>query len=99
MATIKLISGSGGLATTETLLHLINQHPEGSTLKQLSQIINRPVSMINLCLKTLLSQKQVRVRLSQNKMQRLIFPQSLKREKLVNPDNKRSQLIKLLSRL
>lgn len=99
MATLKLISSSGGLTTTEILLDLINQHPEGSTIKQLSQMINRPVSMINLCLKTLLSQKQVQVQLSQNKMQRLIFPQSLKREKLVNPDNKRSHLIKLLSRL
>jgi hypothetical protein len=99
MATLKLISSRGGLTTTEILLELINQHPEGSTIKQLSQMINRPVSMINLCLKTLLTQKQVQVSLSQNKMQRLIFPQSPTRKKTVNPDKKRSILIQLLSRL
>ena len=93
MATIKFITSSGGFATTESLLQVINQHPEGSTIKQLSQSINRPVSMINICLKTLISQKQVKVKLSNNRMQRLVFPRSHQ------PDNKRSILIKLLNRL
>ena len=93
MATIKFITGSGGLATTETLLEAINQYPDGCTIKQLSQSINRPVSMINICLKTLISQKQVKVKLSNNRMQRIVFPRSNQQDK------KRSILIKLLNRL
>lgn len=89
MATIKFITGSGGISTIEKLLEVINQNPEGSTIKQLSQSINRPVSMINLALKTLVSQKQVRVRLSNNRMQKIVFPR-LK--------DKRSILIKLVRR-
>ncbi len=90
MATIKFISSSGGRSTTEKLLEVINQNPDGSTIKQLSQSINRPVSMINIALKTLVSQKQVKVRLSNNRMQKIVFPR-LK--------DKRSILIKLLRRL
>ncbi len=91
MATIKFIHSSGGVATTEQLLQIINQHPEGSTMKELSQIINRPVSMINLCLKTLIIKKQIKVELSQSRMQKLFFPKF--------KEDKRSHLIKLLRKL
>lgn len=74
MVTIKLIKARGGLSTAERLLQIINQNPNGCTVKQLSQAINRPVSMINICLKTLISKKQVKVNLSNNQMQRIYFP-------------------------
>jgi DNA-binding IclR family transcriptional regulator len=92
MATIKFITASGGLATTERVLQVINQYPEGCSIKQLSQMLNRPVSMINLCIKTLVTNKQVKVQLSDDQMQRLVFPR-------FNQLDKRSNLIRLLSRL
>ncbi len=90
MTMIKFITATGGLTTAESLLEVINQYPNGSTIKQLSVNLNRPVSMINLTLKTLISQKQVKVKVSDNRMQRLVFPKKL---------DKRSYLIALLNRL
>lgn len=66
------IEARGGLTTSEQLLGVINQHPQGLTIKQLSHIINRPVSMINLCLKQLSSRKQVKIQL--RGMQKLVYP-------------------------
>ena len=71
---IKFIKARGGISTRERLLQIINENPEGCTLKQLSDIINRPVSMINLCLNSLISQKQIKVKLSENRMQKLLYP-------------------------
>jgi hypothetical protein len=90
MAMIKFVTATGGLSTAESLLQVINQYPNGSTIKQLSINLNRPVSMINLALKTLISQKRVKVKVSDNRMQRLVFPEQL---------DKRSHLIELLNRL
>ncbi|MGI0479936.1 hypothetical protein ACN4EE_04015 [Geminocystis sp. CENA526] len=72
MVNIIFIEARGGLTTSETLLQVINQNPQGLTLKQLSNTINRPVSMINICLKQLSSKKQVIIRL--RGMQKLIYP-------------------------
>ncbi|AFZ55533.1 hypothetical protein [Cyanobacterium aponinum] len=68
------IEARGGLTTSEQLLGVINQHPQGLglTIKQLSYSINRPVSMINLCLKQLSSRKQVKIQL--RGMQKLVYP-------------------------
>ena len=90
MATIKFITATGGLSTAETLLQFINKHPEGSTIKELSYGLNRPISMINLSLKDLVNKKQIKVTLSDNRMQRLVFPKL---------EDKRKILIKLLRRL
>lgn len=72
MANLIFIKARGGLSTSETLLRVINQNPQGLTIKQLSNNINRPVSMINICLKQLSSRKQITIQLSG--MQRLIYP-------------------------
>lgn len=72
MTNLIFIEARGGLSTSETLLQLINQNPQGLTLKQLSNILNRPVSMINICLKQLTSRKQITVQI--RGMQRLIYP-------------------------
>ncbi len=90
MATIKFITATGGNTTAESLLEFIDKHPEGSTIKQLSNRLNRPVSMINLSLNDLINRKKVKVKLSNSRMQRLIFPRV---------QDKRSILIKLLRRL
>ncbi|BAQ61144.1 hypothetical protein GM3708_1550 [Geminocystis sp. NIES-3708] len=72
MTNLIFIKARGGLTTGETLLNVINQNPQGLTIKQLSNIINRPVSMINICLKQLTSNRQITIQFSG--MQRLIYP-------------------------
>lgn len=72
MNNIIFIKARGGLTTGEVLLNVINQHPQGLTLKQLSNSINRPISMINICLKQLSGSKEVKIQL--RGMQRLVYP-------------------------
>jgi DNA-binding IclR family transcriptional regulator len=55
MPKIKIIQATPGLKTTERLLILLQNYPEGITMRKLSQQLNRPVSMLNICLKTLIS--------------------------------------------
>ena len=74
MPTIKIIQATPGPKTTERLLNLLQNYPEGITMRKLSQQLNRPVSMVNICLKNLISAKQVNVKLSKNGMQRLYIP-------------------------
>ena len=71
---IQIISATPGPVTTERLLDLILLHPEGLTLKELSQRLNRPVSMLQICLKSLLAQKKVLVRLNLDGTQRIYYP-------------------------
>jgi hypothetical protein len=73
MSNLIFISARGGLTTGERLLQVINQYPDGCTIKHLNNSINRPVSMINLSLKALISNKRVKVKLMG--MQRLVYPQ------------------------
>ncbi len=37
-------------------------HPDGLTVKELSDILNRPVSMIQICLKTSIANRQVTIK-------------------------------------
>ncbi|MBD2395807.1 winged helix-turn-helix domain-containing protein [Cyanobacterium aponinum FACHB-4101] len=73
MARIKFIKSRGGLTTTERILQIIQENPKGLTLKSLKQEINRPVSMLNICLKTLIQTKQIRVivELSEDQVQKI----------------------------
>lgn len=71
MARIKFIKARGGLNTTETILQIIQLNPGGLTLKSLSKEMNRPVSMLNICLNNLIQSKQIKVKLSDNKMQKI----------------------------
>ncbi len=57
MSNLIFIKARGGLTTGERLLQVINQYPDGCTIKHLSNSINRPVSMINLSLKALIRPK------------------------------------------
>lgn len=74
MVTIKIIQASPGLSTTELILESIRNHPEGMTISELSQILNRPVSMLQICLKILIATKQVHARLGESKMHLLYYP-------------------------
>lgn len=71
MVKIKFIQPRGGLTTSEKILQIIEANPSGLTIKSLSQQTNRPISMLNICLRNLIKDKQVKVKLSENKMQQI----------------------------
>ncbi|WP_081942911.1 winged helix-turn-helix transcriptional regulator [Myxosarcina sp. GI1] len=66
MIAIKIISPTPGPNTTEQILEIIQAHSTGITIKQISDRVQRPISMIQVCLKNLISAKQIYAR--QNKM-------------------------------
>jgi predicted transcriptional regulator len=74
---IQIIAATPGPTTEETIVDLIITHPQGLTVKQLSQRLNRPVSMIQLCLKSLIANKKISVRLNNNGMQKIYYPCAL----------------------
>jgi predicted transcriptional regulator len=74
LLTIQIISATPGPTTTEKILESILAHPQGITVKEISSQLNRPVSMIDRCLKFLISSKQIYVRLSPNGMQKICYP-------------------------
>jgi len=78
LLTIEIISATPGPTTTEKILELILAHPQGITVKEMSSQLNRPVSMIDRCLKLLISSKEISVRLSSNGMQKICYPNMVK---------------------
>ncbi|WP_446684860.1 winged helix-turn-helix domain-containing protein (plasmid) [Cyanobacterium sp. IPPAS B-1200] len=61
---------------SERLVEIIREYPQGCTAIYLSQRVNRPISMINIYLKGLISTKQVRTRINKNTGKRLIYSRS-----------------------
>lgn len=60
MIDIKIITATPGINTQEKLSQIIEERKTGITIKEMSQKINRPVSMLQICLKQLTSAKKVR---------------------------------------
>ena len=69
MAIIEITPDSPSLTTTDRLLELIHNHPDGITIKELAQTLNRPVSMLQICLKVLIASQKVVVRPHNNGQQ------------------------------
>lgn len=63
---IKIISPTQGLNTSEQIFEIMQMYPQGITVKELSDRLNRPVSMLNLCLKSLVAAKKVLARKNHN---------------------------------
>ena len=59
MTTIKIITATPGPSTTEQILDLIKSQTTGVTIKEISHHINRPVSMLQVYLKQLVTSKQI----------------------------------------
>ncbi|MGK7878061.1 MAG: winged helix-turn-helix transcriptional regulator [Xenococcaceae cyanobacterium] len=74
MPTIQIIKATPGPTTTERILELIQAHPQGITIKEICSTLNRPVSMVQYCLKPLISSKQIHARLSENRMHLVYYP-------------------------
>lgn len=59
MIEINLISATPGISTQELILQLIRDRRTGITVKEIKQILNRPISMIQVCLKDLIASKAI----------------------------------------
>lgn len=62
------------ISTVEKVLLLIRNHPEGITIKIICDRLNRPVSMVQICLKQLVAQKKIRTQLSTSRMHLIYYP-------------------------
>jgi DNA-binding transcriptional regulator YiaG len=62
LAIIEITPDSPSLTTTDRLLESIHNHPDGLTIKELADTLNRPVSMLQICLKVLIASRKVVVR-------------------------------------
>jgi DNA-binding IclR family transcriptional regulator len=71
LVKFKIITARSGLTTIEKILALIENSPNGISITEISKEINRPVSMISICLKSLISEKKVKAKLSKNGRQRI----------------------------
>lgn len=59
MIEINIISASPGLSTQEQVLKLVQDRKTGITIKEIKQILNRPISMIQIHLKELVADKAI----------------------------------------
>jgi DNA-binding transcriptional regulator YiaG len=59
LTNLKISNRSPNLTTTDRMLAVINDRPEGITIKELSEILNRPISMVQICLKLSISNHKV----------------------------------------
>ena len=63
MYNLVFIKARGGQTMSERLVEIIRENPQGCTAIELSEKVNRPISMINTYIKGLISSKQVRTRM------------------------------------
>lgn len=59
MIEINIISATPGIKTDEQILQLIQTRNTGITIKEISKLINRPISMVQICLKDLIASKAI----------------------------------------
>ncbi|MDY7021663.1 MAG: helix-turn-helix domain-containing protein [Cyanobacteriota bacterium] len=69
---IRIITPKPGPTTSERILELIDRHPQGMTITDLEQHLNRPKSMLQICLKVLIADKLIKKRKSG--MQLIYYP-------------------------
>ena len=74
MAHLKIISATPGLTTQEEILKIIQERTTGITTKQLGKLLNRPVSMLQVCLKRLIASKQIYSKKSRTSHSIIYYP-------------------------
>jgi predicted transcriptional regulator len=57
--SIQIVKPAPGLTTAEKILEIILANPQGITAKEIGRSLNRPISMVQICLKTLQSSRQI----------------------------------------
>lgn len=59
MAIVEITPDFTSLTTTDRLIETIRNCPEGLTIRELSDTLNRPISMLQICLKTSIASQKV----------------------------------------
>jgi DNA-binding transcriptional regulator YiaG len=62
LAIVEIPPDFSSLTTIDRLLQSIADRPDGITIKELSDTLNRPISMIQICLKIAISSRKVAVK-------------------------------------
>ncbi|WP_310489387.1 helix-turn-helix transcriptional regulator [Chamaesiphon sp. VAR_69_metabat_338] len=62
MAIVEITPDFSSLTTTDRLLQLLAEHPDGIAIKELSDTLNRPISMLQICLKIAIASRKVAVK-------------------------------------
>lgn len=77
MIQINIISATPGIGTHEEILQLIQTRSTGITIKEISRRINRPISMIQICLKDLIADKAIFSRKNRAGVGLIYYPKQL----------------------
>ncbi len=62
MAIVEITPDFSSLTTADRLLELLGDRPDGITIKELSDTLNRPISMLQICLKIAIASRKVAVK-------------------------------------
>ncbi|BAU64980.1 hypothetical protein STA3757_23580 [Stanieria sp. NIES-3757] len=73
MTKIKIINSISGKNTTQQILETIQIYQDGITIQTLSKSLNRPVSMLQICLKNLIALKEISVRKSKTDLSLIYY--------------------------
>ena len=74
MAYIRIITPTPGLNTKEKVLQVIKERETGITIKEMRHTVNRPISMLQIYLKQLISAKKICARKSQVSNNLIYYP-------------------------
>ncbi|MCC0176491.1 winged helix-turn-helix domain-containing protein [Waterburya agarophytonicola K14] len=76
MIQINIISATPGISTREQILQLIQTRTTGITIKEIGKLINRPISMIQVCLKDLIAERAIFTRKNRAGVGLIYYPRS-----------------------
>jgi DNA-binding transcriptional regulator YiaG len=62
LAIVEITPDFSSLTTTDRLLASIRDRPDGITVKELADKLNRPISMLQICLKILIASRKVAIK-------------------------------------
>ena len=62
MAIIEITPDFSSPTTTDRLIETIRDRPDGLTIRELSDILNRPVSMLQICLKIAIANRKIAIK-------------------------------------
>jgi DNA-binding transcriptional regulator YiaG len=62
LAIVEIPPDFSSLTTADRLLELLGDRPDGVTIKELSDTLNRPISMLQICLKIAIASRKVAIK-------------------------------------
>lgn len=77
MIKINIISATPGISTQEQILQIIKTRKTGITIKGIQQLLNRPMSMIQIHLKELIAAKAIFTRRNKAGSGLIYYPKTI----------------------